>query len=211
MDEGLKNLITKAEHGDIEAMVMVGDCYNRGFHTEKNDVKAQVYYKMAADNGHSKAAFMVAIGYLKGIGGVKNKVAGIKYLQNAADNGVVNAQYMMGMMYQAGEAGIFFKNQKAVKYYKKAAEQGHAEAQYELGRIYLLEWSRGNTRRFDDGLFWMICACLHESKESMETSVKARNLINDTMVQRGYPVEEIKRVAEEIRRKYPNYIEDSVQ
>ena len=35
MDEGLKNLITKAEGGDIEAMVMVGDCYSRGFHTDK--------------------------------------------------------------------------------------------------------------------------------------------------------------------------------
>lgn len=35
MDEGLKNLVTKAEQGDVDAMVMVGDCYNRGLHTEK--------------------------------------------------------------------------------------------------------------------------------------------------------------------------------
>ena len=35
MDEGLKNLVTKAEQGDVAAMVMVGDCYNKGLHTEK--------------------------------------------------------------------------------------------------------------------------------------------------------------------------------
>ena len=55
MDEGLKNLVAKAESGDIEAMVMVADCYNRGFHTAQNDSKAQAYYKMAADKGHKNA------------------------------------------------------------------------------------------------------------------------------------------------------------
>ena len=49
MDEGLKNLVTKAEQGDVDAMVMVGDCYNRGLHTEKDDQEAHRYYKMAAD------------------------------------------------------------------------------------------------------------------------------------------------------------------
>lgn len=208
MDEGLKNLITKAEGGDVDAMVMVGDCYNRGFHTDKDDSKAQAYYKMAADYGHIGAAFMVGLGYLYGTGVKKNKTNAIKYIQTAADNGLANAQHVMGLMYQTGEAGAFFKNQNAIKYYKKAAIQGHAEAQYELGRIYLLEWSHGNTRRFDDGLFWMLCVALHSSQKSSEISTKAKNLINDTMIQRGYPVESIKQVIAQIRRNHPDYIED---
>lgn len=210
MDEGLKNLIVKAEHGDVEAMVMVGDCYNRGFHTDKDDSKAQTYYKMAADNGHPAAMFMVGLGYLNGTGVKQNKVTAIKYIQDAANKGVANAQYMMGALYHAGEAGTFFKNQKAIKYYKMAAEQGHADAQYELGRIYLLEWSHGNTRRFDDGLFWMLCASLHSSQKSLEISTKAKNLIDNTMIQRGYPVESIKQVIAQIKRNHPDYIDDPV-
>lgn len=208
MDEGLMNLIAKADAGDVDAMVMVGDCYNRGFHTNKDDVKAQSYYKMAADKGHVAAAFMVGLGYLFGTGVKKDKTNAIKYIQDAADKGFANAQHMMGMMYQSGEVGAFFKKQNAVKYFKMAAQQGHAEAQFELGKIYLLDWSHGNTRRFDDGLFWMVCAAMHTSIKSSETSTKAKKLIDDTMINRGYPTESIKRVIEKIRRNYPNYIVD---
>lgn len=208
MDVGLKNLITKAEHGDVEAMVMVVDCYNRGFHTDKDDSKAQFYYKMAADNGHSAALFMVGLGYLNGTGVKKNMANAIKYIQAAADKGVANAQYMMGALYQAGEVGTFFKNRKATKYYKMAATQGHADAQYELGKIYLLEWGNGNTSRFDDGLFWMLCASLHTSEKSSKISAKARSIIDNNIVQRGYPVEAVKQVMERIKRNYPKYIID---
>lgn len=206
MDEGLKNLIAKAEHGDVEAMVMVGDCYNRGFHTDKDDSKAQVYYKMAADSGHSAAMFMVGLGYLNGIGVKENKANAIQYIQNAANKGVANAQYMMGELYRTGEVGTFFKNQKAIKYYKMAAAQGHADAQYKLG-IYLLKWSNGSRQRFNDGLFWMVCASLHSSEKSQEISTKAQQLI-DITIQRGYPVLSVKRVIEQIKRDYPNYIID---
>ena len=208
MDEGLKNLITKAEGGDIEAMVMVGDCYSRGFHTDKDDSKAQTYYKMAADNGHPLAIFMVGLGYLNGIGVKQNKVTAIKYIQDAADKGVANAQYIMGALYHAGEARTIFKNQKAIKYYKMAAEQGNADAQYALGEIYLLKWSNGSIRHFDKGLFWMLCASLHTSEQSLEISIKAKNLIDDTIIQRGYPIESIKQVIAQIKSNHPDYIDD---
>ncbi|MCD8398933.1 MAG: sel1 repeat family protein [Lachnospiraceae bacterium] len=208
MDEGLKNLIAKAERGDVEAMVMVGDCYNRGFHTDKDDSMAQAYYKRAADYGHIGASFMVGLGYLYGTGVKKNKVAAAKYIQLAADNGLANAQYVMGLMYLSGDVGAFFKNQNAAKYYEKAAKQGHADAQYDLGEIYFTEWSKGNKHRFDDGLFWMLCAALHSSEKSLKTRNKARNFIDSAIIQRGYPVESIKEVIAQIRRNHPDYIND---
>ena len=55
MDENIQILIEQAARGDIDAMVMVGDCYNRGLYTEKNDQAAHKYYKMAADRGHLQA------------------------------------------------------------------------------------------------------------------------------------------------------------
>ena len=64
MDENIQILIEQAARGDIDAMVMVGDCYNRGLYTEKNDQAAHKYYKMAADRGHLQAKLMVAIEFL---------------------------------------------------------------------------------------------------------------------------------------------------
>lgn len=110
MDEGFMNLIAKADAGDVEAMVMVGDCYNRGFHADKDDFKAQTYYKMAADKGHAAAAFMVGLGYLFGTGVKKDKANAIKYIQDAAVKGFANAQHMMGMMYQAERLELFLKS-----------------------------------------------------------------------------------------------------
>lgn len=42
MDKELKNLIAKAELGDIEAMVMVGDCYNVVFIQIKMILKSKL-------------------------------------------------------------------------------------------------------------------------------------------------------------------------
>ncbi|RHO58089.1 sel1 repeat family protein [Ruminococcaceae bacterium AM07-15] len=208
MDEGLKSLIAKAEQGDVKSMVMVGDCYNRGLYTNKDDSKAQVYYKMAADNGHPGAMFMVGLGYLNGIGVEQNMVTAVKYIQDAANKGVANAQYIAGSLYHAGKAGTFFKNRKAIKYYKMAAKQGHADAQYKLGKIYLLKWSHGSNRHFDKGLFWILCASLHTSKKSAEVSTKAKDYINRIISELGFPKEAVKWKIEQIKREHPGYIID---
>ncbi len=83
MDEGLKNLVTKAEQGDVDAMIMVGDCYNRGLHTEKDDQEAHRYYKMAADKGHVQANLMVAIDLLNGIG-TKSRTPSLSLISSMA-------------------------------------------------------------------------------------------------------------------------------
>lgn len=208
MDEGFKNLISKAENGDVEAMAMVGDCYSRGFHTSKDDFKAYTYYKMAADRGHIAATFMVGLNLYMGIGVKKNKSEGIKYIQTAANNGFANAQHLMGKLYQAGEIGFLLKNQNAIKYYKMAAQQGHAEAQFDLGKMYLYDWSQGNNskRRFDDGLFWLVCASMNTRPEWAQVKAEAIKLVDDNFLHRGYPEQSMVQLINRIRDKYSQYI-----
>ena len=206
MDEGLKNLIDKAENGDVEAMVMVGDCFNRGFHTEKDDVKAHEYYKMAADKGNPGAAFMVSIGYLNGIGIRKNKSEAVKYMKIAADKEVSNAQYLLGALYEANEVGILFQQQKAVYYLEKASKQGHAKAQLLLGDINLK--NNGIHYSLENGLFWYICAYMH-GNNAKEESQEAMNKLNK-MLSIGLPggKERIDKIIKFIKVKYPLYIEN---
>lgn len=204
MDEGLMNLIAKADAGDVEAMVMVGDCYNRGFHTNKDDIKAQTYYKMAADKGHVAATFMVGLGYLFGTGVKKDKTNAIKYIQDAADKGFANAQYLLGTLYKSGEVGLFFKEQKAVQYLEKASKQGHAKAQLALGDMNITN----NRAQYslEKGLFWLACAYLH-GNSAKEESQDAMNRLN-TLLKAGLPggKERIDKLIASIKRNYPSYI-----
>lgn len=70
MEETLKNVIIQAEQGNVEAMMVAGDCFLRGIYTDRDEQKANFYYKMAADAGDAKASLAVAIDL---IGGKKDK------------------------------------------------------------------------------------------------------------------------------------------
>lgn len=174
MDEGLKNLVTKAEQGDVDAMIMVGDCYNRGLHTEKDDQEAHRYYKMAADKGHVQANLMVAIDLLNGIGTSKDKKAGTKYLQIAADGGAAFGQYLLASMYKVGEIGLFGREQKAMKYFEMAAKQGDAKSQVELADMIML--AKKSKYTLDDMVFWLVCAYLHGNQAEEESNAALQRI-----------------------------------
>lgn len=208
MDEGLKNLIMKAEQGDVEAMVMVGDCYNKGFHTEKDDCKAHTFYKKAADAGNANAAFMVAIDYLNGIGTSKDKKAGSRYLQSAADNGVAYAQYLLAFLYQNGEISVLFgKEKKCMKYYEMASRQGDAKSQVELADLI---WDNKNSGySLDAMIFWLVCAYLHDPKEAKEETEKARARLN-SLIKSGVPGgrARIDETIAKVKKQYSAYIKN---
>ncbi|SHK93502.1 tetratricopeptide repeat protein [Hespellia stercorisuis] len=208
MDEGLKNLVTKAEQGEVDAMVIVGDCYNRGLHTEKNDQEAHKYYKMAADQGHVQASLMVAIDLLNGVGTVQDKKLGTKYLQIAADGGVAFAQYLLASMYKLGEIGFFGREQKAMKYFEMAAKQGDAKSQIELADLIML--AKKSNYTMDDMVFWLACAYLHGlNKQAEEESRAALQRLNH-LISRGMPGGKalVEKTFEDVKKNYQGYLKN---
>lgn len=204
MDEGLKNLVTKAEQGDVDAMVMVGDCYNRGLHTEKDDQEAHRYYKMAADKGHVQANLMVAIDLLNGIGTSKDKKAGTKYLQIAADGGAAFGQYLLASMYKIGEIGLFGREQKAMKYFEMAAKQGDAKSQVELADMIML--AKKSKYTLDDMVFWLVCAYLHGNQAEEESNAALQRI--NHLISNGMPGGKayVEKVLDNVKRNYQGYL-----
>ena len=204
MDEGLKNLVTKAEQGDVDAMVMVGDCYNRGLHTEKDDQEAHRYYKMAADKGHVQANLMVAIELLNGIGTSKDKKAGTKYLQIAADGGAAFGQYLLASMYKIGEIGLFGREQKAMKYFEMAAKQGDAKSQVELADMIML--AKKSKYTLDDMVFWLVCAYLHGNQAEEESNAALQRI--NHLISNGMPGGKayVEKVLDNVKRNYQVYL-----
>lgn len=203
-DEGLKKLMIQAEQGDLEAMVMVGDCYNRGLHTEKNDREAHRYYKMAADKGHVQANLMVAIDLLNGIGTVKDKKLGTKYLQAAADGGVAYAQYLLASLYKMGEVGSFGREQVSMKYFEMAAKQGDAKSQIELADMIML--SNKSKYTLDDMVFWLVCAYLHGNQAEEESNAALQRI--NHLISNGMPGGKayVEKVLDNVKRNYQVYL-----
>ncbi|MDO4294574.1 MAG: tetratricopeptide repeat protein [bacterium] len=204
MDKEFDSLIRKAEVGDVKTMLIVADCFNKGLYTEKNDTKAQKYYKMAADKGDPKASFMTALGYLFGTGTKKNKIKAWLYMQFAAEKGVADAQYSLGELYKIGEMGVIFKKQRALQYLEMASKQGHAKAQIALGDLNIQTKGRHDCT-IENGVFWIVCAFLHGNsaeEESREAKIRL-----DILVERGLVGGEdyINNMINYIKRDYPTY------
>lgn len=207
MDERLQSLINKANNGDVNAMVIVGDCYNRGEYIEKNVEKAQQYYMMAAEKGNAQAEFMAGLGFLLGEGVGRSVSTEAKYIQSAADKGITNAQYVLGSLYKDGEIGFWATDQKAVKYFEMAAKHGHAQAQIELGDMYIR--GVGVKTNLNRGLFWLVCAYLH-GQNAMQESDDAMERIN-TLIYSGLPggKERIDSIIDDIKANYSLYIKNN--
>lgn len=205
MSEDIQCLIDKAYQGDVDAMVNVAECYNHGWYVEKDDVKANKYYKMAAEKGHAEAAFMLGLGYLSGVGAKEDMCQAVKWVRYAADKGVANAQYIIGMLHSDDEAREYLKGNKRY-YFEQAAKQGHAKAQIELGDLYLI--GDGVEQDLNKGLFWLVCAYIQG--DSPEESAAAKDRI-DALVRTGMPggKARVERVMAEVSKNYPQYVSGS--
>ncbi len=207
MDAGLKGLIAKAENGDVDAMVMVGDCFTRGINTQVNDAQSHKYYKMAADKGHVKASAQVGINFINGIGVEVDKKQGIKYLTYAADHDEAFAQFYLGVLYENGEIGMSktLGVGNAIMYYEMAAKQGYAKAQLALAYLY-----NDNGYALDKQIFWLVCAYLHGMyQESMEESEKACQALNQ-ISGRGIfgKKDKIDKTIERVKSEYSSYLRE---
>lgn len=200
MSKDIQCLIDEADLGDVEAMVNVADCYLHGWYVEQDDVKANKYYKMAADKGNAGASFMYGLGYLTGEGVEKDMRQAVKYIRYAAEKDYANAQYIMGTLYYNEEAYKYLQDNKKVYYFTQAAKQGHAKAQLALGNLYIIE-----EEDLNEGLFWLVCAYMQDN--SPEESSAAKDRI-DTLVNSGMPggKARVEQVMAEVRKKYPQYI-----
>lgn len=206
MDERVQNIINKANNGDVNAMVIVGNCYLRGKGVRKDDSLAHKYYMMAAERGSIPAKYMVGMDYLTGEGVRKDISYAETYIKSAADAGFAKAQYMMGMMYKNELIGMFSIDKKAFTYFEKAAKQGLGKAQIELGDAYI--GGIGVRANLGEGLFWLACAYLHGRNDPDVGNAAVERL--NSLVNSGVPggKERINDIMDDIRLRYPQYIKE---
>lgn len=143
MDYALKSLKMRADSGDIEAMVELGNKFADGEGVRQSDKKAEKYFKMAALRNCAEG--YIGLGNLKLKDYFYGKQLAEEMWTKADSLGSVEAAYLIGQLYcQAGY--VPRDRDKAEQWYKRAVKKGYVPAMYELGDIYL------NSDREKEGL-----------------------------------------------------------
>lgn len=132
IDNKLKELVRKAEAGDLDSLVGLGLLHRLSKGVEKEDSKAAQWFSEAADKGSLEATYYLGVYYLE----TGNYAGATELILDAALRGHARAQTTLGYMYCEGEG---FKQDftEAAKWYRKAAEQGNPEAQVNLGTLHV--------------------------------------------------------------------------
>lgn len=130
-----KNFKAKAEKGDAEAQLGLGNCYANGAGVAWDYVQAAQWYRKAADQGYARAQFVLGVCYVNGKGVTSNQVEAVKWWRKAAEQGYADAQFDLGLRYENG-LGAEKDRVLAAQWYRKAAYQGHPDARLYLGHCF---------------------------------------------------------------------------
>lgn len=122
----------RAEMGDADAQLKLGEHYEIGIGVEENYSEALKWYHKAAEQGNSDAQAILNVHYddYHEVKGIAEK---LNWYRRTAEKGNAEAQHSFGQYYDIVGSRV---NNEAAKWYRKAAEQGFSDAQYQLGNCY---------------------------------------------------------------------------
>ena len=131
----MRDLLAKAEQGDMGAQYELGTMYYKGTGVEQNYDEALAWYTKAAELGSADAQYNLGEIYHSGSGTDKDDSKAVKYYRQAAEQDLPEAQNMLGNCMKAG-LGTDQDFEGAFSWYEKSAQQGLPEAQFNLAETY---------------------------------------------------------------------------
>lgn len=134
LKQHMPTLTAVAESGQAEAQYFLGLCYAYGAGVEKDQAKALIWYRRAADQGYASAQNNLGTCYKNGLGIGINLPEAFRYYRFAAEQGHTGAQINLGLCYEKGR-GVTKDVQEAELQYSLAAVQGNESAIANLQRL----------------------------------------------------------------------------
>jgi len=126
-----------AKQGDIEAQLLLADCYFFGIGVPQDESEAFKWFLLAALQGDVMGLCNVAACYGNGCGVKQDyEIAITLYRQLIEEEELPAAQSNLGLCYFAGQ-GVEQNFSEAARWFTLAAEQGHPNAEFFLGECYL--------------------------------------------------------------------------
>ncbi len=117
----------RAEQGDIEAQLMMGQIFAMGDIVQADMKQAFFWFMKAAQQNRVEAQFKVAEMYLYGQGVDRDFSYAEKWALESAKQGYANSEYLLGLLYAEGK-GVPKDWQKATVWLCRAANKGYQQA-----------------------------------------------------------------------------------
>lgn len=150
----------RAEQGEAEAQLALGNLYQNGTGVDKNLKQSFKWHRRAADQGLSRAQYRLGLDYAGGLGVKLNEEEAVPWFRRAAEGGLAQAQFTLGMCYEKGR-GVDEDDVEAVRWFRRAADQKFPDAEAELGECYLQ--GVGTTKDIVEAVKWLQSAARHGS------------------------------------------------
>jgi hypothetical protein len=148
-----EEMLPLAEQGDPIAQTELARLYGTGNGVTRDDTKAVMWYRRAAQSGEKAAQVNLAIKYELGHGVPRDYAEAMQWFRRAADAGAEDGLIGLANMYEQG-LGVTPDSAMALRLLTKAAERDNPLAQYQVGVHY---WQgRGATRDSASAYRWFL-------------------------------------------------------
>lgn len=144
-----------ANNGYLQAINMLGRCYENGWGCEVNYTKAAHYYQLAANKGLNWGMYNYANLLIKGKGVDKNLAKAFGLYYKAAQMGHAKSMNLVGRFYEEGwlvEADL----ETAINWYRRSASAGDFRGQCSYASVLTAQG------KVDEAVIWL--------KYSMQTA-----------------------------------------
>ena len=128
-------LETSAEAGNVDAMMLLGDCLLKGAGTEADPEAAFRWYSKAAEKGHTPGMVALSNCLVFGTGAAADPEQAFSWSMKAAEAGDLAGMVNVASCYEEG-FGISRDSNQTFQWYQRAAEAGYDLGMYHLARCY---------------------------------------------------------------------------
>ncbi|KMT23164.1 tetratricopeptide repeat protein [Clostridium cylindrosporum] len=167
--------------GNLDALTMIQNYYNRGMYRDKNLSPYFDNYKNLISNGQDIPVVLLGNMFRLGIGVKSDYKKAIKLYSSVVEEDKAATRYLASM-YKNG-LGVEKDIKKAIELYEKAAKLSDVESQLSLGMIY--EIGIGCEKNFEKALKWYKLAEAAGSEdakkyiEDIDFALKSKNVEED--------------------------------
>ena len=134
-DDKLKELIKKAQKGDVAAQTELGEMYLHGNGVKVDYKKSMEWSKKAVEKGSYRAMTNMGVLYLEGFGVEKDYKKAYNFFSKATDGGDMKGPRYLGIMSEKG-LGVKKSLDDAAFYYEIGDSSGDLTSRYNLGKIH---------------------------------------------------------------------------
>jgi|GEM_PF-4992392 len=132
--------LVAAEQDNVEAMLAVGELYEKGLGIAKNFTKALAWYEKAANAKNAEAGFRAGLCYEIGIGAAVDLTKATAAYNQAMGLGSAKATHKVAIFHLSGQAeahGLAKDVPKGLELLKQAAKAGEGAAYNTIAMIFL--------------------------------------------------------------------------